>query len=428
MSATATIQPSLTMTQDKGKAVAPGFFSVLLGRGTANLKTEAQTEAAKRPSIDARPAKPARVESTIISAQEQGRASFAAKRGIAPPRSSMTTNRTRTVAKREPRARHTSGNAALEAAVRRHAGALAERPDANNREDTQPRPRASSMRQPKTDRNFVDARDVFDGQDEGKATQRQARKVAFRTPTSSLHKGSGEPNLGAAGSSSESFRAPSPKSRPIPKATKPKHSRAASNADIEGRNRTETWHNRKEQPRSYSSKDRRAKEGVYPFAPEPRRDSFQAIRAPGPDRVIIVPAGDSQPWPATNYSSNAPPGTRRPGPTALAPYARTSHDIGRQRERPAEAQPSSSHRRAVSAAAGPSSAARESGRSRNRVESTPSRPFPTPSAGEDRSHSASRTRTDERVPRAAQRGNTSGSMLMGRERHSSDARARVQRV
>lgn len=164
---------------------------------------------------------------------------------------------------------------------------------------------------------------------------------------------------------------------------------------------------------------------VIPSKPSERRDQ---------DRVIIVPAGDSQPWPATNYSSNAPPGTRRPGPTALAPYARTSHDIGRQRERPAEAQPSSSHRRAVSAAAGPSSASRESGRSRNRVESTPSlpsmstRPFPTPSAGKDRSHSASRTRTGERVPRAAQRGNTSGSMLMVCERHSSDARARVQRV
>ncbi|SOV09390.1 uncharacterized protein UDID_04141 [Ustilago sp. UG-2017a] len=390
------------MTQDKGKAVAPGFFS-----------------------IDARPAKPARVEPTIISAQEQGRASFAAKRGIAPPRSSMTADRTRTVAKREPRARHTSGNAALEAAVRRHAGALAERPDANNREDTQPRPRASSMRQPKTDRNFVDARDVFDGQDEGKATQRQARKVAFRTPTSSLHKGSGEPNLGAAGSSSESFHAPPPKSRPIPKATKPKHSRAASNADIEGRKsslvrtRAKTDVPRRASTRSHQSLV------VIPSKPSERRDQ---------DRVIIVPAGDSQPWPATNYSSNAPPGTRRPRPTALAPYARTSHDIGRQRERPAEAQPSSSHRRAVSAAAGPSSAARESGRSRNRVESTPSlpsmstRPFPTPSAGEDRSHSASRTRTGERVPRAAQRGNTSGSMLMGRERHSSDARARVQRV
>lgn len=428
MSATTTVQPSVTMTQERGKA-APGFFSVLLGRGTANLKTEPQPEAAKRPSTDARPAKPTRLESATLSAQEQERASFAAERGFVPPRSSMTADQVRPDVRREPRPRHTSGNEAFEAAVRRQAGALTERSNMYERQETQPRPQVSSMRQPKKDR-FVDARDAFDEQDEAKVTLRPPRKVAFRTPTSSLHKGRGEPNLATAGSSSESFHAPPLKIRPIPKTSKPKHSRSASKAEIEERKHTSstaTSHNI-EQLRPYPGKGRRANESIYPFASEPRRESFQAIRASGPDRVIIAPAfgGDSQPWPATKYSTMAVPTTRRPGPTPLAPHARTSQDLSRPKETPSRLLPSTSHRRTVSAAPEPSAAVRESSRSRSRVESNPSRPSmssrpaPAPVAAEARSFSATRSRTGDRVPKVSTNGlhHASGTMSMGRERYS----------
>lgn len=440
---TATAQPPHTMSQENKKA-SPGFFSVLLG--TASVNTEATTQADQGPSDQNRAPQPRQNASTTPRDQAQARRSSAAEQGAAI-RSSMT--RDRRDARRDAPPPRLSGTAAFEAAVRSHAESSPDRNRATGRGSANPQPQVSSMRLPR-DHAFVDSMEAHKQRpgelDDG---ARQSRKVSFRTPTSSLKKGrAGDPGLGAAGSSQDSFFAPPPP-RPAPKAKKPKQHRTVSKAEAEERNgnsSTATLQN-KESPRSHTVKSRRPTGDRYPLATEARRDSFQAVRASGPERVIIVPPPQQalldEPRPELKPYSTAPaPVVRRPGPVPLAAHPptarRTSLEASRSQIRSADEQRSRSHReRRIAPAAVEGPAVRDPNRSRSRVEKAATRtpmsprPLPNPTAFKDYSQPRNRKGAGDDVPKTVRQGSNAlnyenGTRPAARERRS-DGRVRPQR-
>lgn len=301
----------------EAKKERPGFFSVLLGVPLKGETPAADDKNNSKPTASSqRPSKPTSYD----------------KEPRAPLRSSLTRDRTRS-------------DLITETQTRR-AEAAGRRTKSDNRL-SKSSPRTSS------DQPFVDAPEAR------KSSERQARKVAFRTPTHSERNGkTGYPRLEQAGSSSESFHAPPRAPRPMPKAAKSRsqHTRTSSKAEAEERNwnsSTATLQD-KEEPRSRSSKSRVSKPSVYPLARPSQSDGYQAVRVSGPDRVIIVPTSTVDEAAQTNARTvplALTPGPRRPGPTPImqAPpptnNRRPSQDRSQSRPRPpVEAQRSRSHR------------------------------------------------------------------------------------
>ncbi|SPO25893.1 uncharacterized protein UTRI_03258 [Ustilago trichophora] len=399
------------MTQDRQKG-SPGFFSVLLGRGTADPSGSTQAATEKPPRKESRAPQPSQSASVQGRVYAQGRAPYAAG-ASAPHRSSMARDRVRTHARKDgsaPRAHSTA-----EAAGGNHDASL------TVRSKTDTRPPVSSMRLPHKD-TFVDAKESQEGQGGTSSQARHSRKVSFNTPTSSLRKGKiGASRLDEAGSSQDSFFSPSA-SRPMSKSTKPKYTRdASSRAEMEERNwnsSTATLQN-KDEPRSQSIKHRRSKGSSYPLATDPYGDSFQAVRVSGPDRVVIVPVAPSSAedefGPEKRYlpaAASAPaPALRRPGPGPLVPHAsaskRASQDASRRKSR--DVQRSQPHRTRSSHDAD-ASAAKESGRSRSRLDkvaprtSTSTGPFPEPVGTAVLSQNMARERNGDRIQRNSYRG------------------------
>ncbi|KAF6767502.1 hypothetical protein PSEUBRA_005289 [Kalmanozyma brasiliensis GHG001] len=329
------------------KKDSPGFFSVLLG---VPLKSEAPAGDDKNDS------------KATSSDQRSSKATSYDKEPRAPLRSSLTRDRTRSDPATD--------------AQRRRAEPVGRRTKSDNRL-SKPSPRSSS------DQHFVDAPEAR------KSSERQARKVAFRTPTHSERNGkTGYPRLEQAGSSSESFHAPPPLPRPTPKAAKsrPKQARTSSKAEADERNwnsSTATLQD-KEEARSRSSKSRSSKPSVYPLARPSQSDGYQAVRVSGPDRVIIVPTSTVDAVAQTNtrtVPAALMPGQRRPGPMPIvqAPpptNRRLSQDRGQSRSRPpVEDQRSRSHRdrRSDNRADGQGSARPQGSRSNSRPDMGPPR-------------------------------------------------------
>lgn len=387
-----------------------GFFSVLLGRGTTNLKQGASQ------GVEGRTVQPATSQGSTAAA----RASL-----------SRETNRRDTAANAP--APRVSGAAAFEAAVRSHARSSMDRSRSNIRDDARPQQLSSAMRSSQKDRFF----DAHEGPEEPKqstsARSRHARHVSFQSPASSLRKGrSVERGIDAAARSSrKSLSTPAP-ARTEPRPTKSKHSRSLSKAEQEARDwnsSTATLQN-VEEPRAHSTRDRRPTKGAYPLATDARRDSFQAVRASGPDRVIIVTGApgtldrraplESKPVASPQLAAPVPV-ARRPGPTPVV-ASKTRHaprDGTKTSTRDSAVEPSKSNRQR-SGSARPSAAdvdadaARAARRSQRRNDtnapriSTSSRPLPTAENGDSRRHPVSQT---------------DGGMLPPRDRHA-DSRLR----
>ncbi|SPO25331.1 uncharacterized protein UTRI_03258_B [Ustilago trichophora] len=405
MSLTGTSQTLRAMTQDKQKG-SPGFFSVLLGRGTADPSGSTQAATEKLPREESRTTQPSQSAFLQGRAYAQGRAPYAAE-VTAPPRSSMARDRIRTDAKRDASAPRPHSTAAFEAAVRNHNATLTDRSKPNTR------PPVSSMRSPHKD-TFVDAKESQEAQGESSTKARHSRKVSFNTPTSSLRKGKiGASRMDEAGSSQDSFFSPSAP-RPTSKSTKPKYTRSSSSskAELEERNwnsSTATLQN-KDEPRSRSSKHRRSKVSSYPLATDAYGDSFQAVRVSGPDRVVIVPVTPSSTeeefMPEKRHLSAVPappPALRRPGPAPIVPHAsaskRISQDVSMRKS--GDVQHSRSHRTRSNHDTD-ASVAKQSSRSRSRPDkmtprnSTSTRPFPEPVGTTVLSQNMARARSGDR--------------------------------
>lgn len=426
----------------------PGFFSVLLGRGTASAALDGQTAKDEHRAAEGRTV-PTNYAGPPAVRPSAGPLASNTATPSAALRSSMAQ---RVDARRDTPARPLSGTAAFEAVVRSHAGQPSTRSHANGRGDSYPEPRASSMRSPREE-HFVDARTTQKPGDERKSTARHSLKVSFRTPTSSLRKGKvGEPHLAADDSSQDSFFSPPPPARPAPKATKPKHTRSATRAEIEERNwnsSTATLHV-KEEPRARSNKHGRSKGSVYPLAADAPRGSFQAVRATGPDRVIIVPASphdrEGQIEPPVKRASAIPApvptsASRHPGEVQHPPHAaiatRTLQDVNRSRSRSADVQRNRQQRDRKAVHPGPTvSSAQQAARLRSRPDMAQRNvmstgPPPDAIGVHDRSKSMARMRTGGGISKTSHEANTlrhdSITLPMGRERYS-DARGRAQRV
>lgn len=444
MSITAIAQPSRTMGHEKRKS-SPGFFSVLLGRGSTSLATAATSASTAPP--EKRSAEQTPTSQRAHSASEQGKAYAQGRRvsySAEPPataRASMSRDRVRKEVKRDVATTRPHSTAAFEAAVQSQALPTI------GRSKSVSRPAPSSMRSPHKE-IFVDAKEVPEGHETSISKVRHSRKVSFNTPTSSLRKGRvAHTQLEEAGSSQDSFFSPRAP-RPIPKATKPKYTRSAPKAEADDRNwnsSTATLHN-KEEPRSLSSKPRRSKGSSYPLAMDAQGESFHAVRVSGPDRVIIAPVSPQTEEEIgaqlNRLSTSSGPGSRRPGPAPLAPYAtasrRTSQDVSRSKSRPSELQRSRSQRERRSATAeGDAVAARESARSRSRPDKVASRATMLPPALPDlagatvlsqtmaRARSGDRTRTSYHGSNALQ--HDFGTTPMFNERHP-NARMKAQRA
>ncbi|SJX62803.1 uncharacterized protein SRS1_13630 [Sporisorium reilianum f. sp. reilianum] len=338
------------MPQDNKKE-NPGFFSVLLGHGTADLKGETQAGDEKRPFNEGRataaaPAPNVRPSAAASRPHEQPRSSFAAD-SRALMRTSMSQDRTRSNAHRD-----SSASRPEQAGRRQH-----EPLPTPSRAGT--RPAMPSMRSHR-DRRSVDGAAAQDAKDKGEegAPTRSPRKVAFNTPTHSLRKGKpGFPRVEEAGSSSDSSFQPAVR-KPVYKSAKPKHTRNPTRTEFEERNwnsSTATLQDREESRSRTARKSRPAKRGNYPLTNGSPADGFQAVRVSGPDRVIIVPAtsavdaelqADNPYLPVSSTGSQRRP--RGPAPnTSMQPPPmpkRSSQDMNRTAMRPADVQRNRSHR------------------------------------------------------------------------------------
>ncbi|SNX84302.1 uncharacterized protein MEPE_03011 [Melanopsichium pennsylvanicum] len=361
------------MTQQKTKG-GPGFFAVLLGRGTTGPTVGAQTSDKRAPE-ESRTLSSNQTASVQGRIYAQARPSYVEESRIAT-RPTMSQERSRKDSRREgsatrPFRPHATADfdtiVAKEASMPIH------------RSKTAPRPIVSSMRPPPGD-IFVDAQEAPDTQTSSRP-ERHSLRVSFNTPTHSLRKGKIGPasRFGEAGSSQDSFFSPSG-TRSATKVTKPRYTSSASKAGVDERNwnsSTATLQNMAES-RSQPRKNRRSKESGYPLASDANGDAFEAVRASGPNRVIIVPVSPSSAedelGPAPSHYSTQPtltPAIRRPGPAPIASYTsgsrRPSHGV-QSRAGPGEVQRSRSQRdRRTTAADVETSAVRGSGsRSRSR--------------------------------------------------------------
>ncbi|KAJ9479191.1 hypothetical protein PHBOTO_002671 [Pseudozyma hubeiensis] len=361
------------MTQAKGKE-GPGFFSVLLGLGSTDLKGETQPEGPKRSFNESRPpASQPHSHPTATTRQHQRTTSSSADQPQAPVKSYRPRDRNR------GDARGDRVGDFPESVGRKQAETSRERPRADGR------PSMTSMRSSHTEHSS-DAAKGDASKDKTKYGPRVPRKVAFNTPTHSLRKGTvGKPKHDEARSSSDSSVRPSlPRLSARP--SKSKTTRPSSKAELEDRNwnsSTATLQN-KEEPRPRLGGHRSSKGGSYPLSKTSQADGFQAVRGSGPDRVIIstlAPVEAEIPL-DTRYlpvASTATP--RRPGPTPVSPPLRASQDTGRMRMGPADPSRSRSHRdrQSFSKTDGGPKLAREPRESQSRVDSArasrPSRPM-----------------------------------------------------
>ncbi|TKY85704.1 hypothetical protein EX895_005244 [Sporisorium graminicola] len=341
------------MTQDNRKG-NPGFFSVLLGRGTADLKGETQAGDEKRPFNEGR-------ATTVVPSSRPS----AASRPYEQPKSSFAVDsraslRTSTI--QDP-----SRSSA-------HRDSTAFRPEQASRKQYEPLPTPSrtdaqsavpSMRPPRV-RRSVDAPEAQDSKDKSEACApaRSPRKVAFNTPTHSLRNGrAGFSRREEAGSSSDSSYQP-PARKMVPRPSKPKHTRNTSRNEPEER----TWSSSsatlqdKDEPRSRSAKKSRpGKRGNYPLTNGSQSGGFEAVRVSGPDRVIIVPTAsgttatmtEAQPQAGRQYLPLTSTGSqRRRGSVPNAQIQmqpppkpkHTSQDVSRAVSRPADVQRDKSNR------------------------------------------------------------------------------------
>ncbi|CDU22811.1 uncharacterized protein SPSC_01441 [Sporisorium scitamineum] len=392
------------MPQDNRKG-SPGFFSVLLGRGPADLKGETQAGDEKRPFNDGRSAAAAHNSrlSGVSRPYEQPRSSFAVD-SRAPLRTSMSQDTSRSTAHRD------SAAFRPEQAARRQPETLP------LQSKTDARPAVPAMRSHR-DQRYVDVHEAHDPRDKSEvsAPNRSLRKVAFNTPTHSLRKGkAGFPRLDEAGSSSDSSYPP-PARKPVFMSAKPKHTRTTSKTEFEERNwnsSTATLQD-KEPSRSRSTKKSRPiQRGSYPLTQTSHLDGFQAVRVSGPDRVIIVPAAtaattamEAEPQADRQYLPVASTGSqkrRRPvqnQPMQPPPMSkRSSQDASRTTTRSADVQRSRSSRdrQTISRSDGDARADREPSESRTLTSIRPMPPMPDLPATTLLSQNMARARAGQR--------------------------------
>lgn len=315
---------------------SPGFFSVLLGFGSVNLKGETQPDDAKRPFDETRSAPPNPRPSRGSKPVERPRASTSEDAQVSL-RSSLSITRNRSVGKRD-----TSAYLPLHAG-RKHSEPSIEGQRADGR------PSISSVSSNHIER-FHDAVVAAETKNKSKATVRAARKVMFNTPSHSLRNGkSGHSRPDQAVGSSDLF-ARAFEHEPKRRSTRAKNTSTISKTEFEERNRSSSTATlqKEGEPRPYIGSGKRSSTGdFHPLNKPSQANGFQAVCESDPDRVIIAPIGsteaelklDSRYLPVASTAQQ-----RRIGPTPIATSFRATRDPSQTRERSTDRQRSRSHR------------------------------------------------------------------------------------